>query len=90
VSGQYHRIAEGAAELMATDPAGEVERADGTMGVTGTAERPPAGAWGPRGQARPGGEPTVPSDGRDKGRNDLFDDIVDGLIDADIRATTRL
>jgi hypothetical protein len=29
----------------------------------------------------------VLADGRDRVRNDLFDGIVDGLIDADIKAT---
>ena len=56
VIGQTHRVAEGATELMTTDPAGKGERADG----------------------------------RDLRINELFDDIVDGLIDADIRAATQL
>jgi hypothetical protein len=42
-----------------------------------------------RSTADPSGtvEPTLPSDERDRMRNDLFDGIVDGLIDADIKAT---
>lgn len=44
------------------------------------AERSPADPSGTVG-------PTVLSDERDRVRNDLFDGIVDGLIDADIKAT---
>ncbi len=82
-----HRTAEQAAERSPGDPAETVAR---TGRTADTAGRPPAGRIrGRRGQPRAGTpvEPPVLSDEPDRMRNDLFDGIVDGLIDADIKAT---